>query len=101
MTPTLSTLKHSQIVELGQMFALMSDPSRLKIILACLNQPICVSDIADKTELSPSLVSHHLRLLRTGRILKAERQGKQIFYSSADEHIHCVISDMIRHVKET
>jgi ArsR family transcriptional regulator, lead/cadmium/zinc/bismuth-responsive transcriptional repressor len=96
----LSTLEHSQIVELGQMFALMADPSRLKIILACLHQPICVSDISERTQLSPSLVSHHLRLLRTGRILKAERQGKQVFYSAADNHIQCVISDMIGHVQE-
>lgn len=42
----------------------MDDPSRLKIILACLNDPISVGDIAPQLDLSPSLVSHHLWLLR-------------------------------------
>jgi DNA-binding transcriptional ArsR family regulator len=63
------------------MFRLMGDPSRLRIVLACLDAPICVSDVAARTRLSQSLVSHHLRLLRAARILRAERQGKQVFYA--------------------
>ncbi|MEE8274524.1 MAG: transcriptional regulator, partial [Alphaproteobacteria bacterium] len=45
-------------------------------------------------------VSHHLRLLRAARILRAERRGKQVFYSAADEHIRTVLGDMIEHVAE-
>jgi ArsR family transcriptional regulator len=45
-------------------------------------------------------VSHHLRLLRAGRILRAERHGKQVFYAPADEHVRCVLSDMVAHVAE-
>ena len=78
----------------------MGDPSRLRIILACLDAPTCVSDVAARTRLSPSLVSHHLRLLRAARILRAERQGKQVFYTPADEHIRCTITDMVAHVGE-
>jgi ArsR family transcriptional regulator, lead/cadmium/zinc/bismuth-responsive transcriptional repressor len=50
--------------------------------------------------LSPSLVSHHLRLLRAARILRAARQGKQVFYTPADEHVRCTIADMVAHVGE-
>ncbi|MEE8549382.1 MAG: ArsR family transcriptional regulator, partial [Alphaproteobacteria bacterium] len=50
---------------------------------------------------SQSLISHHLRLLRAARILKAERHGKQVFYSPADEHISSMIADMVHHVGET
>ena len=82
------------------MFRLMGDPSRLRIILACLPAPICVSDLAARTRLSPSLVSHHLRLLRAARLLRAERQGKQVFYSLADEHVRCTITDMVAHAGE-
>jgi DNA-binding transcriptional ArsR family regulator len=46
------------------------------------------------------LVSHHLRLLRAARLLRAERQGKQVFYSPADEHVRCTITDMVVHMGE-
>jgi len=95
-----SELSEDQVVELAEMFRLMGDPSRLKIIAACLHAPISVSDIATKLGLSQPLVSHHLRLLRAARVLRAERRGKQIFYAAADEHVRHVISDMADHVCE-
>jgi ArsR family transcriptional regulator, lead/cadmium/zinc/bismuth-responsive transcriptional repressor len=45
-------------------------------------------------------VSHHLRLLRAARIVKAERQGKQVFYAAADQHISRVLADMLEHITE-
>ncbi len=93
-------LTEDQIVELAEMFRLMGDPSRLKIIAACLGAPTYVSDIAARLGLSQPLVSHHLRLLRAARVLRAERRGKQIFYATADEHVKRVINDMADHVCE-
>lgn len=88
------------IAQLADMFRLMGDPSRLRIILSCLHDPISVTEIAEQLELSQSLVSHHLRLLRAARVVASERRGKQIFYVAADEHIQCVIEDMVAHVSE-
>ena len=88
------------IAQLADMFKLMGDASRLRIIVTCLREPISVGDIASLLDLSPSLVSHHLRLLRAARVLKAERRGKQMFYSASDAHIECVITDMMAHVGE-
>ena len=89
------------IAQLADMFRLMGDASRLSIILVCLRESVSVGDIAKQLDLSPSLVSHHLRLLRAARVLKGERRGKQMFYSACDEHIECVISDMMAHVGES
>ena len=89
-----------RIAQLADMFRLMGDASRLSIILVCLRESVSVGDIAKQLDLSPSLVSHHLRLLRAARVLKGERRGKQMFYSACDEHIECVISDMMAHVGE-
>ncbi len=89
-----------EISQLADLFRLMGDTSRLRIILTCLHAPISVSDIAEKLELSQSLVSHHLRLLRAARIVRSERRGKQVFYVAADEHIQCVIEDMVAHIGE-
>lgn len=90
----------SPILELADLFRLLGDATRLRIVLACLEAPIAVTDIAHKLELSNSLVSHHLRLLRAARILKAERQGKQVFYAAADRHISGVLSDLLEHLAE-
>ncbi|MEA2782117.1 MAG: ArsR family transcriptional regulator, lead/cadmium/zinc/bismuth-responsive transcriptional [Rhodospirillaceae bacterium] len=87
-------------VQLSEMFRLMGDASRLRIIAACLSGPVCVSNLAERTGLSASLVSHHLRLLRAARILRSERQGKNVFYSAADHHIRRVIEDMTAHIRE-
>ena len=85
---------------LAELFRLLGDASRLKIIGCCLDDPICVSDIAERTALSPSLVSHHLRLLRAARILRPMREGRQVFYVAADHHVRQTILDMLEHVGE-
>ena len=87
-------------MEVAELFRLMGDPSRLKVVIACLSKPHCVSDIAKMTGLSPSLVSHHLRLLRATRMLKSERRGRQVFYVAADERVQCIIVDMVAHISE-
>lgn len=86
--------------ELADMFRLLGDSSRLRIVMTCLDEAVCVSDIAGRLGLTPSLVSHHLRLLRAARVLRSERRGKQIFYAAADDHIRRVITDMLDHIGE-
>jgi DNA-binding transcriptional ArsR family regulator len=90
-----------QTIEMAEMFRLMGDATRLRIILACREKPVFVNELAARLGSSQSVISHHLRLLRAARILKAERHGKQVFYSPADEHISSMIADMVHHVGET
>ena len=96
----LPTLDTARTEELAELFRLMGDATRLRIILTCMSESVCVGDIAARLGLSGSLVSHHLRLLRAARVLRGTRRGKQIFYSLADAHIQCVLDDMIDHVRE-
>ncbi|GJM09556.1 MAG: transcriptional regulator [Lysobacteraceae bacterium] len=88
------------VVHVADLFRLLGDPTRLRIVLRCLSKPICVGDIAEQLGLSPPLVSHHLRLLKGARILRGQRDGKKIYYSALDDHIRCVIDDMVAHVGE-
>ena len=90
----------NNIAQLADLFHLLGDPTRLRIVLSCLPAPIAVGDIATQLQLSSSLVSHHLRLLRAARIVKSERQGKQVFYTAADVHISGVLADMLEHIAE-
>ena len=88
------------VVELAETFRLMSDPTRLKIILACLDAPAAVGEMAEGLGISASLASHHLRLLRGARLVRGERQAKHIFYSIADQHVSQVLQDMAVHISE-
>jgi DNA-binding transcriptional ArsR family regulator len=86
--------------QVAETFKLMGDASRLAILTRCLAGPAAVGDIAARLGLSPSLVSHHLRLLRAARLVRASRRGKQVFYEADDHHIRCVVADMLAHAAE-
>lgn len=86
-----------QTTELAETFGLLSDPTRLSIVIACMDQERSAGEIAQRLEASPSRTSHHLRLLRSARILKSERRGKQVFYAMADACVHSVLKIMIEH----
>lgn len=93
-------LREDKTFELADMFKMLGDPTRLRIVIATLEAPVAVSGIAERLGLSLSLVSHHLRLLRAARLVTADRRGKQVFYRIHDQHVAHVISDMIAHVNE-
>ncbi len=93
-------LNEDQTIELADIFRLLGDPTRLRIVLACMTEPVSVGALAEQLDLSQSLVSHHLRLLRAARLVRADRRGKQVFYLLADEHVASVLVDMIDHVRE-
>ena len=88
------------VSQLAEMFRLLGEPSRLVLVAQCLDQPVKVGDLAGRAGLSPSLVSHHLRLLRGARLLRAERRGKEVFYVVADHHVRDMLHAMIEHAGE-
>jgi DNA-binding transcriptional ArsR family regulator len=97
----LSTDDHDDpVVPLADLFRLLGDPTRLRIVLACVDEQRAVGAIAESLGLSQSLVSHHLRLLRAARIVRAERQGTPVFYLAADRHISGMLAGMLEHVAE-
>lgn len=88
------------VSDVADIFKQLGDASRLRIALCCMDADMCVTDIAERLRLSPSLVSHHLRLLRAARLVRADRRGKQVYYSLADSHVRSVLTDMVDHVSE-
>lgn len=93
-------LNTDQATELAELFRLLGEPNRLGIVTACLEGPLSVGEITARLALSQSLVSHHLRLLRAARLLKAGRRGKQVFYSIPDCHVRDMLTGMIDHLAE-
>ncbi|HEX9524049.1 MAG TPA: metalloregulator ArsR/SmtB family transcription factor [Reyranella sp.] len=95
-----SLLADDDAIALADLFRLLGDPSRLRIVVSCLRTPLAVSDIAERLGLSVSLVSHHLRLLKGARLVRADRQGKQVFYGADDVHVRRMVEDMVTHIGE-
>ena len=94
------SLTDDAAIQLAEMFHLMGDPNRLRIVFCCLDEAVSVNDMAGRLGLSGSLVSHHLRLLKAARLLRSTRNGKQVFYQAADDHVRSVLKDMADHIQE-
>lgn len=90
----------NHVAVIAETYRLLGDPTRLKVVLTCLDGPIAVGEIARVTGASQSLVSHHLRLLRAARLVRGTRRNKQVFYEAADHHIARMLTDMLAHVME-
>ncbi|EJN03148.1 metalloregulator ArsR/SmtB family transcription factor [Phyllobacterium sp. YR531] len=97
---TVSVPSQLDTTILAETFKLLGDPTRLRILFFCLDAPRSVGDIAASLDISQSLVSHHLRLLRGARLVRGNRQAKQIFYELADKHVSDMLVDMAHHVCE-
>ncbi|GAB5099327.1 hypothetical protein YK56LOC_50440 [Caballeronia sp. HLA56] len=100
LNPAGGITSDDRVVPLADLFRLLGDPTRLRIVLACVAERRAVGAIAEGLGLSGSLVSHHLRLLRAARIVRAERQGKQVFYVAADRHISGMLGELLEHIAE-
>lgn len=96
----MKPLSDNTLATITDILHLMGEVNRLKLLLTCLEKPQSVTDLAQQLQLSVPLVSHHLRLLRSARLLCANRDGKHIFYEIADEHVRCILDDIISHFIE-
>ena len=88
------------LVEAAQLFRVLGSESRLRILLLLSAGSRTVGALAEATEMSQPLVSQHLRTLRQGGLVTAVRNGKEMTYRLADQHVSHVISDALTHVQE-
>ncbi len=89
------------LYELADFFKLLADSTRVRILYALLEHELCVCDLAGLLGLTQTAVSHQLRLLKTGKLVKARRDGKTVFYSLDDAHIHDILSMGMEHLSES
>lgn len=88
------------LYDLAELFKMFGDSTRIKILYALLEDELCVCDIARLLDVSQSAVSHQLRVLKSGKLVKHRREGKVMFYSLADDHVVRMISQGMEHVEE-
>lgn len=86
---------------LGNLFKALSDETRAKIIYCLSREELCVCDVANILGMSVQAVSHHLRLLRALRLVRARRDGKLVFYALDDAHVAGIIRQGLEHLAHT
>ena len=92
-------LAHDQAAKIATIFDLLSDPNRVRVLFALLEAgELCVCDLAEAVEMSPSALSHALRLLRTTGVVTNRRDGKMVRYRLADSHVRLLLDITHQHV---
>lgn len=85
---------------IAELFKGFADTTRVHILSLLAVEELCVTDIAEKVSLSQSAISHQLRILKQMQLIKFRREGKNILYSLADDHVKTILQMGLEHVLE-
>lgn len=88
------------LYDLADLFKAFADTTRIRILYALMGQDRCVADIAEIIGVSQSAVSHQLRTLKQARLVKFQRDGKNIIYSLSDDHVYTMLAQGMTHICE-
>lgn len=88
------------LYDLAELFKVFGDTTRVKILYVLFESELCVNDIAQCLNMTPSAVSHQLRILKSCKLAKFRREGKTVFYSLDDEHVRSMIALGMEHIAE-
>lgn len=88
------------VYQLAELFKMFGDPTRAKILECLQIKDLCVGEIAEVLEMSISAVSHQLRVLRSAKLVKGTKEGKEVKYSLDDDHVAGILKAGLTHVNE-
>ena len=91
--------KISLLYELADLFKVLGDSTRIRILHVLSVSEMCVCDIAAILDISQSAISHQLRILKIARLVKNRREGKIVYYSLDDEHVEYIFDQAMEHIK--
>ena len=86
--------------QIAELFKAFADSTRVHIMTLLIGQERCVNDIVDAVKISQSAVSHQLRILKQMHLIKFRREGKNVLYSLADDHVRTILQMGLEHVLE-
>ena len=92
------TDKQESLLKLAELFKILGDPTRLKIVELLLENEMCVNHIAETMGMGQSAISHQLRVLRQARLVTYRKEGKTAYYSLNDDHVEGLVRMGMEHV---
>lgn len=91
-------LPEDTVYNLAEMFKVLSEPTRIRILHALSRQELCVCNLADILGMNQSAISHQLRILRNARLVKFRKEGKEVWYSLDDDHVITLMCQSVEHI---
>ena len=88
------------LYDLSDFFKILGDSTRINILFAIDGESMCVCDIANLLGMTKSAVSHQLKILRQSDLVTYKKNGKNVIYSLADDHVSDIIEKALEHIKE-
>ena len=88
------------LYDVADLFKAFADTTRIKILFALMEHGLCVADTASAIGATQSAVSHQLRTLKQARLVKFQRDGKNIIYSLSDDHVYTMLAQGMTHICE-
>lgn len=92
--------EEDRLWELAELFSVFGDSTRIRILFVLFEAEVCVCDLAEVLRMTPSAISHQLKILKNSKLVKSRREGKSVFYSLADDHVRTIVRQGMEHVEE-
>lgn len=86
--------------QIATIFAVLADPTRMRVLVALGDGELCVTDLAAATGVNRTTISHQLRVLRRHRLVRRRRDGKVVYYAIDDDHVQALVRMASDHVAE-
>lgn len=95
-----TSLGRPEAVEAAELFKVLGDCTRVMMLQTLIHAgELCVGDLAAAVDMSPSSVSHHLRVLRQARLIRYRRAGREVLYAPDDQHVEQLLSICVEHMR--
>lgn len=91
-------LPEEMLAEVVTTFKALSDPTRAQLIYILTQGEYSVNELSEYVPVSASAVSHHLAKLRVMGLVRASREGNQVFYSIDDSHVASLFREALYHL---
>ena len=88
------------LYDLAEIFKIFGDSTRIKILYTLFESELCVRDIAKILNMSQNAVSNQLRVLKNNKLVRFRKEGKNVYYSLADDHVYSIIKMGMEHLEE-
>lgn len=92
--------KKELLYDLSDFFKVMGDSTRIQLLWALEQSELCVGELAVILDMTKSAVSHQLKVLRTAKLVRSQKRGKNVYYSLNDEHVQTIVKMALEHVCE-
>ena len=89
-----------ELYDLAELFKVFGDSTRIRILFALYQSEVCVCDLAETLTMTQSAVSHQLKILKQAKLVNSRRDGKQVYYFLADDHVKTIIAQGRDHIEE-